>query len=67
MGLAPVDDLEVDALRVVLRAVLLPSGVQRDDLVAQDEVALEVGRDLDLGRERVGWDDALAMHIQTLG
>lgn len=56
VGLAGARDLEVDALGVVLRAVHVPGGVERDDLVAEDKVAGEVLRDLDLGGEVVGWD-----------
>jgi len=49
-------NLDVDALRVVLSAVLALGGVQGDDFVAEDEVAgLEVGGDSHGPGVVVGW------------
>ena len=42
--LPPARDLQVDALRIVLRAVLLTRGMQRDDLVPRDVVPRRDGR-----------------------
>lgn len=55
MGRAAASDLEVNALGVVLGAVLLSGGVQGDDLVAEHEGASgDVGGDGDLPGVVVG-------------